>query len=147
MAMLLLGDQTRFRGDQRYHVWRWFTDASWRELYPAEDAEHHGRVSVADLRATAARRHGDADVDGLVRRLLAASPRFAALWGEHEVAVRRSDRKRIVNRQVGVVHVDCETLVTPDLGQKLLVFTPQPGTDAAEKLALLSVVGLQHFST
>ena len=63
------------------------------------------------------------------------------------MAVRRSDRKRIVNRQVGVVHVDCETLVTPDLGQKLLVLTPQPGTDAAEKLALLSVVGLQHFST
>ncbi|MDG6105224.1 helix-turn-helix domain-containing protein [Dactylosporangium aurantiacum] len=147
MAMLLLGDQTRFRGDERYHVWRWFTDPQWRALYPAQDADHHGRVSVADLRATAARRHGDADVDGLVRRLLAASPEFAALWGEHEVAVRRSDRKRIVNRQVGLVHVDCETLVTPDLGQKLLVLTPQPGTDAAEKLALLSVVGLQHFST
>jgi transcriptional regulator with XRE-family HTH domain len=146
MAMLLLGDQTRFRGDERFHVWRWFTDPGWRELYPVEDADHHGRVSVADLRATAARRHGDPDVDGLVRRLLAASPQFAELWSEHEVAVRRSDRKRIVNRQVGVVHVDCETLVTPDLGQKLLVLTPQPGTDAAEKLALLSVVGLQHFS-
>lgn len=146
MAMLLLGDQTRFKGDRRFHAWRWFTDAEWRELYPAEDAEHHCRVTVADLRATAARRHGDADVDGLVARLLAVSPQFAALWGEHEVAVRRSDRKRIVNRQVGVVHVDCETLVTPDLGQKLLVLTPQPGTDAAEQLALLSVVGLQHFS-
>ena len=44
------------------------------------------------------------------------------------------------------MHVDCETLVTPDQRQKLLVLTPQPGTDAAEKLALLSVVGLQHFS-
>lgn len=146
MAMLLLGDQTRFRGDERFHVWRWFTDADWRQVYPPEDADHHDRVSVADLRATAARRHGDPDVDGLVTRLLAVSPQFARLWGEHEVAVRRSDRKRIVNRQVGVVHVDCETLVTPDLGQKLLVLTPQPGTDAAEKLKLLSVVGLQHFS-
>lgn len=147
MAMLLLGDHTRFRGDQRFHVWRWFTDTVWRAEYPPEDAEHHGRVMVADLRATAARRHGDPDVDGLVRRLLAASPEFGQVWGEHEVGVRRSDRKRIVNRQVGVVAVDCETLVTPDLRQKLLVLTPQPGTDAAEKLALLSVVGLQQFTT
>ncbi|MEV4137309.1 helix-turn-helix transcriptional regulator [Dactylosporangium sp. NPDC049742] len=145
MATLLFGDQTSFRGDRRFHAWRWFTDPEWRQVYPREDAEHHSRVTVADLRATAARRHGDSDVDGLVHRLLAASPQFAALWGEHEVAVRRSDRKRIVNRQVGVIHMDCETLVTPDLGQKLLVLTPQPGTDAAEKLALLSVVGLTHF--
>ena len=71
-------------------------DPEWRAVYPAEDAEHHSRVTVADLRATAARRHGDPDVDGLVRRLLAASPEFAAVWGEHEVKVRRSDRKRIV---------------------------------------------------
>ncbi|MEV4516011.1 helix-turn-helix transcriptional regulator [Dactylosporangium sp. NPDC049525] len=147
MGMLLMGDQTRLRGDLRFHVWRWFMDEDWRAQYPAEDTEHHSRVVVADLRATAARRHGDADVDGLVRRLLAASPEFAARWGEHEVKVRRSDRKSFLNRQVGVVHVDCETLVTPDLRQMLLVLTPQPGTDAAEKLALLSVVGLQQFTS
>ncbi|WP_326999694.1 helix-turn-helix transcriptional regulator [Dactylosporangium sp. NBC_01737] len=147
MGMLLMGDQTGLKGDLRFHVWRWFMDADWRAKFPAEDTEHHSRVVVADLRATAARRHGDADVDGLVRRLLAASPEFAARWGEHEVKVRRSDRKRFVNAQVGAIDVDCETLVTPDLRQMLLVLTPQPGTDAAEKLALLSVVGLQQFSS
>ncbi len=146
MATLLLGDHTRFRGDRRYHAFRWFTEPAARALHPADEAEHHSRVIVADLRATAARRHGDPDVEGLVRRLRAASPEFAARWDEHEVKVRRVDRKRFVNRQVGIVDMHCEILVTPDQGQVLLVLTPTPGTDAAEKLALLSVVGLQQFA-
>jgi hypothetical protein len=146
MSMLLKGDETGFRGDRRYHPYRWFTDAEMRAKYPAEESEHHSRVIVADLRATAARRHGDADVEGLIRRLRAVSADFAARWDEHEVMVRRADRKRILNPQVGVVHVDCETLVTPDQGQLLLVLTPTAGTDAAEKLALLAVVGLQQFA-
>jgi transcriptional regulator with XRE-family HTH domain len=145
MSMLLLGDQTRFRGDRRFHAYRWFTEPEARAIHPPDEGEHHSRVIVADLRATAARRH-DPDVDGLIRRLRAASPDFAARWDEHEVAVRRADRKRVINPQVGVVHVDCETLVTPDHGQLLFVLTPTAGTDAAEKLSLLSVVGLQQFA-
>ncbi|WP_432824819.1 helix-turn-helix transcriptional regulator [Dactylosporangium sp. CA-092794] len=146
MAALLLGDGRRFRGDERYHAYRWFTDPSQRALHPEDEQERHARVIVADLRAAAARRHGDADVVRLVGRLKAASPEFAARWDEHEVQVRRADRKRIRNPQVGLVHVDCETLVTPDQRQTLIVLTPTQGTDAAEKLALLSVVGTQQFA-
>jgi transcriptional regulator with XRE-family HTH domain len=146
MSMLLLGDQASIRGDCRFHAYRWFTDPETRAKHPDDEIEHHSRVIVADLRATAARRHGDADVERLVRRLRAASPDFAARWEEHEVKVRRGDRKRIVHPQLGIVHVDCETLVTPDQSQLLLVLTPTPGTDAAEKLELLSVIGLQQFA-
>ncbi|WP_238007878.1 helix-turn-helix transcriptional regulator [Dactylosporangium sp. AC04546] len=146
MSTLLMGDQTALRGDRRYRIWRWFTEPQARFVHPADEEEHHSRSMVADLRATAARRAGDSDVEGLVRRLRAASPEFASLWDEHQVAVRRADRKVIVHRQVGPVQVDCETLMTPDQGQFLLVYTPTPGTDAAEKLALLAVVGLQQFA-
>ncbi|MET7402877.1 helix-turn-helix transcriptional regulator [Dactylosporangium sp. NPDC005572] len=146
MSTLLMGDQAALRGDRRYRIWRWFTEPAARFVHPAAEEDHHSRSMVADLRATAARRAGDADVEGLVRRLRAASPEFAELWDEHEVAVRRADRKVIVHRQVGPVQVDCETLMTPDQGQFLLVYTPTPGTDAAEKLALLAVVGLQQFA-
>ncbi|HTJ36424.1 MAG TPA: helix-turn-helix transcriptional regulator [Dactylosporangium sp.] len=145
MSTLLIGDQSRFRGDARFHAYRWFTDPDMRAHRPPDDVEHHSKVIVADLRATAARRHGDADVERLVGRLRAVSPEFARRWDEHEVKVRRGDRKRIYNPQVGLVEVDCETLMTPDQSQLLLVLTPAPGTDAAEKLALLAVVGLQQF--
>jgi transcriptional regulator with XRE-family HTH domain len=146
LARALLGDQTRYSGRSRSFAWRWFTDPDARRLYPREDHEHHSRVQVADLRATAARRRTDADVVDLVRGLRAASPEFAERWDEHEVAVRRSDRKRIVHPQVGVVEVDCETLLTPEHDQRLLVFTAQPGTAAAEQLALIRVIGLQEFA-
>ncbi|GIF45920.1 helix-turn-helix protein [Asanoa ferruginea] len=145
MATLLHGDPSGFKGDRRYLPWRWFTEPSARLVHPPEEHAHHSRMFVADLRATAARRHGDADVDGLVARLRAASPEFSALWEQHEVGPRRADRKVIIHPKVGRIEVDCETLMTPDQGQFLLVFTPAAGTDAAEKLALLSVLGLEDF--
>lgn len=37
----------------------------------------------------------------------------------------------------------CETLVTPNITQKLLVYYPRPGSDAQEKLDLLRVIGVQ----
>ncbi|UGT70156.1 hypothetical protein LTT66_08320 [Nocardia gipuzkoensis] len=47
-----------------------------------------GRRHVADLRATAARRAGDADVLEFVARLRSVSAEFGRLWDEHRVAVR-----------------------------------------------------------
>jgi transcriptional regulator with XRE-family HTH domain len=145
-STLLYGDQTGLRGDRRYHAFRWFTEPEVRRVHPPEEHEHHSRATVADLRATAARRHGDADVKHLVGRLRAASDEFSRLWDEHAVGVRRADRKTVVHPQVGPILLDCETLVTPDQGQLLLVLTPVDA-DAAERLALLSVLGLQEFPT
>ena len=144
-SMLLMGDQTRYTGDARYHVYRWFTDAATRDVYPPGDQEHHARVIVADLRAVAGRRHGDPTVDRLVRRLRAESADFRQRWAEHHVAVRRADRKTVVHPRVGPVLVDCETLMTPDQGQMLLVLTPADD-DARERLDLLRVVGLEQFA-
>ncbi len=143
-SMLLLGDQTGFSGDRRYHAYRWFTDPAARSVYPAEDADHHARVIVADLRAVAGRRHGDPTVARLFQRLQAESADFRRLWAEHEVAVRRADRKTVVHPRVGRVLVDCETLVTPDQRQKLLVLTPVDA-EARERLDLLRVIGLEKF--
>jgi transcriptional regulator with XRE-family HTH domain len=145
-AVLLSGDLTRFTGDRRYLVYRWFTDEAARAVHPAGDAERHGREFVADLRAAAGRRSGDPVIAGLVARLLAASDDFGRLWAGHEVAVRRADRKTLVNPRVGALLLDCETLMTPDLGQQLLVLTPAD-TETRERLELLRVLGVQEFAT
>ncbi|MGN9909930.1 helix-turn-helix transcriptional regulator [Phytohabitans sp. LJ34] len=143
-AVLLMGDHTGFSGDRRYLVYRWFTEPADRAVHPPEEQEYHGRQFVADLRATAGRRSGDPAVAGLVDRLRAVSADFRRLWAEHEVAVRRADRKTIVHPRVGPVLVDCETLVTPDQGQQLLVLTPADA-DARERLDLLRVLGTEEF--
>lgn len=146
LAVALLGDQVSFTGPQRYFVYRWFTSAATRVIYPTDDHAHHSRVQVADLRAAVAARPGAAVAVRLVRALREASPEFVALWDEHEVAVRRQDSKRIVHPSIGVLDVDCEVLLSEGQDQRLLVFTARPGSDAAGKLALLRVVGAQQFT-
>lgn len=145
MHTLLVGDHANRRGWDRFYAWRWFTDPQSRSIFPEDDWDRLGRNHVADLRATAARRSGDADVTEYVSRLRAASTEFEQLWHEHEVAVRTSDIKRILHPEVGAIDTVCETLLTPNAAQRLLVYMPRPGTDAAEKLDLLRVIGTQRL--
>jgi transcriptional regulator with XRE-family HTH domain len=144
MSVLLVGDQTGFTGDRRYAVHRWFTDPAFRANHALEEREEHARRIVADLRAAAGRRSADPEVAGLVDRLVAASADFRRLWAEHEVAVRRADRKTFAHPRVGALVMDCETLVTPDQGQQLVVLTPAD-TGARERLELLRVLGVEEF--
>jgi transcriptional regulator with XRE-family HTH domain len=146
MHTLLVGDHGIRRGMERYYAWRWFTDPQSRSIFPADDWDRLGRSHVADLRATAARRSGDADVTEYVSALRSASPEFERLWNEHEVAVRVTDTKRIIHPQVGLIDIVCETLLTPNSAQRLLVYLPRPGTDAADKLDLLRVIGTQTLA-
>lgn len=144
MSVLLAGDHTVLSGDRRYIVYRWFTEAAARAACPPEEQEHYGRQIVADLRAVAGRRSGDPVVAGLVDRLQEASADFRRLWAEHEVAVRRADRKTILHPRVGRMLMDCETLVTPDQRQQLLVLTPA-NAETRERLDLLRVLGIEEF--
>jgi transcriptional regulator with XRE-family HTH domain len=144
-SVLLTGDLSDGTGDRRYMVYRWFTDPQHRAVHPDAEQQDQAKVMVADLRAVAGRRAGDPDVVGLVDRLRAASPWFAQLWDEHEVAVRRGDRKTLVSPRVGPIHFDCETLLTPDLGQQLVVLTPAD-RESRERLELLHVLGTEEFS-
>ena len=143
-SVLLTGDHTRFTGDRRYLAHRWFTEPAARAGQPPVEQERHARELVADLRATAGRRSGDPAVAGLVDRLRGASAEFRRLWAEHEVAVRRVDRKTLVHPRVGDLVMDCETLVTPDQRQKLLVLTPADA-ETRERLELLRVLGVEEF--
>jgi transcriptional regulator with XRE-family HTH domain len=147
MAVALLGDQTSGTGLAGNFTYRWFSDPATRALYPAEDHAHHSRVHVADLRAAVGARPKDPIASELVRALHAASAEFTELWERHEVAVRRDDRKRIVHPALGVIEVNCEVLISEGRGQRLLVLSADPGSEAAQQLELLAVVGLQEFNT
>jgi hypothetical protein len=60
------------------------------------------------------------------------------------VAVRRADRKTMLHPRVGRLLMECETLVTPDHGQELVVLTPADA-ETRERLELLRVLGLEAF--
>ena len=64
----------------------------------------------------------------------------------HEVARRFEDHKTLLHPELGAIELDCQALFTEDQSQCLLVLTAAPRTEAAEKLALLSVLGTQSFA-
>ena len=145
-AVALLGDHSSYRGSEASFLRRWFTDPESRRLYPEADHPTQSRAFVADLRAAAARRDArDTEVRTLVAALQERSPEFAQLWAEHDVAFRRDDRKRINHPALGLLEVNCLTLFSEDGRQRLLWFTPALGTDSADRLALLAVIGTQDL--
>jgi transcriptional regulator with XRE-family HTH domain len=147
MAVALLGVQTEFEGPSRSLFYRWFTDPEEREHYPPEDHDEHSRTYVAGLRAVYGRDSGDAEARELVELLQAESPEFARLWNQHEVAVRRDTHKRVVHPTVGTLELDCQILTAENNTERMIVFTAAPGSEDAEKLKLLAVVGNQTFSS
>lgn len=145
MFAALSGGVPEYSGLDRFVVWRWFTRPETLTGFLAEDWEHMAHKHVADLRAVSARRAGDPEVTELVERLRAESEEFEEIWSEHRVGFRASATKRFVHPDVGVIAVHCETLATQKVGQHLMVYSPQPGTDAREKLDLLGVIGTQQM--
>jgi transcriptional regulator with XRE-family HTH domain len=141
MAEALFGCVCTVRGPDRNIVWRWFTDPAVREAYGPEEHEHHSRQAVADLRAAVARRGTDEASATLITRLRAASEEFTTLWDAHEVAVRRLSRIRVLHPEVGPIVFDYEVLLTPAEDQRLLVFTPPPGSPSVNALGLLDLLG------
>jgi hypothetical protein len=146
LSTLLQGTLTGRSGLEASMTWSWFMHPERRALYPRADQERHSRIQVAELRATWSRRRGMDDVESLVAALLDNSPEFAALWADHEVTLRHPQHKTLVHPHVGEISVDCETLLTPDAGQSLIILRAAPGTEDADKLKLISVLGDQELS-
>jgi hypothetical protein len=59
---------------------------------------------------------------------------------------RRAHRKTFVHPRVGDLRMDCETLVTPEQCQQLLVLTAADA-ETRERLQLLRVLGVEEFPT
>jgi hypothetical protein len=149
LAVALIGDETRFATGEadrsRFH--RWFTDPSERALHAPEEHDRLSRSYVAALRIATARHPDDPRGRVLVDRLLQASPEFANLWADHDVSWRPGvEPKTFQHPQVGRMELECQTLIAESESQILVVYTATPGTESAERLRLLGVVGGQDFS-
>ncbi len=126
--------------------WLAFTSAGHRALVPPEERPRILASHVANLRAAHARRPDDLELDALIRDLSAMSEEFRELWQQHDVAVLRGTRKTIIHPTVGRIELECESLLAGPGDQTLVLFTARPGTESAEQLALLRVLGRESFA-
>lgn len=148
LGIALLGDHVSARGWARFEAWRWFVAPHGdRAIYPEHDRERQSRAIVAGLRSAYGILGPASTAGELVAELLARSEEFRLLWERQEVAQRFADHKVLVHPELGEIEVDCQVLFTEDRGQALLVLTPEPRSEAEEKIRLLGVLGVERFST
>ena len=142
-ARALLGDETSFTGADRTAAHRWFTDPRSRSLYAERDHEQHGRTVVALLRGALTVQGRGSRADRLVTLLAAGSEEFRRYWDDQQVALAFTQEKHFCHPVVGELDLYCQVLTDQDQQQSLLVFTATPGTEHAERLRLLVVLGTQ----
>jgi transcriptional regulator with XRE-family HTH domain len=141
----LMGETSSLRGIERNAVWRHLIGPGSRAVDTPDEHAWLQSMLVADLRMTAARYPADHELKRLVAQLTAQSPRFAELWQSNEVgSPQQQDRHKVIDHpDVGLIALDCDTLTVAGDGLRIMVYTAEPGTADAERLALAIVLGTQ----
>ncbi|HXD53406.1 MAG TPA: helix-turn-helix transcriptional regulator [Solirubrobacteraceae bacterium] len=135
-AIALLGDFGELPRAARNHAWQTFTDPARREMFV--DWEHSSRTMVAKFRADSARHIGDPEFESLIRALRKSSPEFAKAWERHEVSTRSEGRKDLRHPVAGLMSFSHAVFHPAEkLEQRLILYSPLPENDTAEKLAAL----------
>jgi transcriptional regulator with XRE-family HTH domain len=143
----LMGETSALKGNERNGVWRNAVGSGSRAAQTPEEHETQVANLIADLRMTAARYPDDRGLRRLIADLRAASPRFVALWESATLTppAEQSRHKVIRHPVVGDIALDCDTLVVAGDDLRIMVYTAEPGTADAERLALAVVLGTQSL--
>lgn len=137
-----------WRGTQRNGVWRNLVGPGpVAELCPDELAEQQAAL-VADLRLTAAKYPADPRLRNLVAELRRQSALFSELWDDGEMRLHedRSRHKFVEHPEAGRIGLDCDTFIVAGDDLRIMVYSAEPGTADAERLALAVVLGTQAFT-
>lgn len=95
--------------------------------------------TVAILRAEAGRDPHDRDLSDLVGQLSTRSDEFRRRWAAHDVRIHATGVKLIHHPVVGDLDLPFEALpVAPGSSTSLVGYAPEPGSAAADALALLA---------
>ena len=82
----------------------------------------------------------------MITALRRSNPKFAHLWELSAVAHHGNERKTIDHPALGELKLECDVLSVHGADLRIIVFTAAPGSEAAGKLRLLSVLGTENMS-
>ncbi|QNE37519.1 helix-turn-helix domain-containing protein [Leifsonia shinshuensis] len=112
------------------------------------DWELSRRTSAAILRFEAGRDPLNEQLTALIGELSTLSPHFRQDWARNDVHEHRTGTKAFRHPELGVVEVAFNVFETPGTpGQKLVTYSPLPGSDTGEKFALLASWAASHNTT
>ena len=124
--------------DHRNYARMVIQDPAQRALHA--DWEEAARQTAALLRYAAARHPEDDALRTLKAGLDDADPRFSVWWDTHDVEEKRHGAKTYLHPAAGELTLAYEALPMPDDGDQILtIYTVEPGTVDAERLAGLAL--------
>ena len=116
-----------------------FLDPSAHAYYP--DWEGAANVTAALLRTEAGRDPHNRELRGLIGELSTLSEEFRTRWATHNVRLHHAGAKQFNHPEVGCLDLTYHSLDISPLRDRTLVmtlYTPEPGTDSADRLSLLA---------
>lgn len=119
----------------RYH----FLDPTSRDFFA--DWQAGAAMTVALLRAEAAREPHDQALRELIGELSTLSDDFRTLWASHDVRIHHGGTKRLHHPQVGDLELTFRSLdlpTAPRAVHDLSLYTAEPGSPHEERLKLLA---------
>ncbi len=120
-----------------------FLDPAAQEFYP--EWERNTQELVAAMRGEAGRNPFDRTLTDLVGELSTRSDTFRRLWAAHDVRIHGAGTKRFQHPVVGELTLAYEELaLTAEPGNVMLVYSAEPGSPSAERLALLASWSMEH---
>ncbi len=143
----LMGPTTTWHGIERNSIWRNIIGPGTRVIHtPEEHADFEASI-VADLRLTSSRYPADHRLRQLIHELSTHSLRFVELWeSQNPLTPHDSGRHKTINHpDVGHITLDCDVLMVAADDLRIMLYTAEPGTEDAERLALAVVLGTQSL--
>ncbi|MGH3358147.1 MAG: helix-turn-helix domain-containing protein [Nocardioidaceae bacterium] len=142
----LTGEPSGEPGRARNIAWRHFTGGAARVVTDDDGWRAMEATIVADLRAAQGRYPHDTDLGALIADLRTVSTRFAELWDSRLVAAHVAARKTFDHPSIGRVTLDCDVLTVHQSDLRVVAYSAEPGSEDAQKLDLLRVVGAEQLT-
>lgn len=147
MADALLGDLSRWPERRRNIIWQRFLGADdLRVVFTPEEDEAFVQQAVGLLRTALSNYPHDPDLRALIDELIAGSERFASMWEQGRSTLWRSMHKTVHHPDLGLLVLDCDTLLLPDTDQSMVVYSAAANTREASALDLLRVTAAASSS-
>ena len=129
--------------EERNLLWLIFMDDARTWLV---DRERHAKLLLAQFRDASRHLVNDPSFGRFVERLQRDSPEFARWWSQYDVERAQETEKVIDHPAVGRLALRQTVLqvVSDSAGLYLILYTPAPETDTAEKLQKLAINASDH---
>ncbi|AXG81298.1 helix-turn-helix transcriptional regulator [Streptomyces paludis] len=137
----LVGDPSGIPARGRNAAWQHFTGQPSRVTHTPEQEAGFEAALVADLRAATVHYPTDVRLRFLIGELRRASARFGALWNSRIAGSHSTGISTVLHPDVGPLTVDRDTFTVPGCDLRISAYSAAPGSEAAEKLRLLDVIG------